>query len=211
MSAASPNKPVTLITGDGIGPEVVWAARRVIEASGAAVAWEEAEVGAQALKRWGTVLPQEAIDSIKRNGVALKGPVGKGFRSVSVALRKALDLYANLRPVQSLKGIATRYPAVDIVVIRENTEGLYSGIEHQIVPGVMESLKIITEKASTRIARFAFEYARPHRRKKITTIHKANIMKLSDGLFLSSTAWRRARSEREALWNRRCMTWPRKR
>ena len=189
MNASRSLKTVTLIPGDGIGPEVIWAARQVIEASGAAIAWDVVEVGAQALKTWGTVCPQEVVDSIKRNKVALKGPVGtpvgEGFRSVSVALRKALNLYANLRPVQSLKGITTRYPAVDIVVIRENTEGLYSGIEHQIVPGVMESLKIITEKASMRIARFAFEYARSHRRQKITTIHKANIMKLSDGLFLS--------------------------
>ncbi len=179
---------ITLIPGDGIGPEIVAATVRVIEAAGLDVTWESQILGAQALEKFGTTLPDSAIDSIKKNRVALKGPVmtpvGKGFTSVNVGLRKALDLYANVRPVKALPNVKCRYPELDLVIVRENTEGLYSGIEHVVVPGVVESLKIITEKASTRIARYAFEYARDNGRKKVTAVHKANIMKLSDGLFL---------------------------
>lgn len=179
---------ITLIPGDGIGPEVAANVVRIIEAAGADVAWETHYAGAQALEKFGSTLPQELLESIERNGVALKGPVttpiGKGFTSVNVGLRQALDLYANLRPVRALPNVPCRYPELDLVVVRENTEDLYSGIEHVVVPGVVESLKIITEKASTRVSKFAFEFARRESRKKITAIHKANIMKLSDGLFL---------------------------
>jgi isocitrate dehydrogenase (NAD+) len=179
---------ITLIPGDGIGPEVASNVVRIIEASGVDVEWETHFAGAQALEKFGETLPQELLDSIKRNKVALKGPittpVGKGFTSVNVGLRKALDLYANLRPVRALPNVPCRYPELDLIVVRENTESLYSGIEHVVVPGVVESLKIITEKASTRIAKFAFEYARSEGRRKVTCVHKANIMKLSDGLFL---------------------------
>jgi isocitrate dehydrogenase (NAD+) len=179
---------ITLIPGDGIGPEVSAAVVRVIEASGVEVQWETHYAGAQALEKFGTTLPQELLDSITRNKVALKGPittpVGKGFTSVNVGLRKTLDLYANLRPVRALPNVPCRYPELDLVVVRENTESLYAGLEHVVVPGVVESLKIITEKASTRIARFACDYARREGRKKVTAVHKANIMKLSDGLFL---------------------------
>lgn len=179
---------ITLIPGDGIGPEVASNVVRIIEASGAEITWETHYAGAQALEKFGNTLPESLLESIKRNGVALKGPittpVGKGFTSVNVGLRKTLDLYANLRPVRALPNVPCRYPELDLVVVRENTESLYSGIEHVVVPGVVESLKIITEKASTRIARFAFEYSRREGRKKITAVHKANIMKLSDGLFL---------------------------
>jgi len=179
---------ITLIPGDGIGPEVSSAVVRIIEASGVDVQWETHYAGAQALEKFGETLPQELLDSILRNKVALKGPittpVGKGFTSVNVGLRKTLDLYANLRPVRALPNVPSRYPELDLVVVRENTEDLYSGIEHVVVPGVVESIKIITEKASTRIARFAFDYALREGRKKVTAIHKANIMKLSDGLFL---------------------------
>src|SRR5919199_1620198 len=179
---------ITLIPGDGIGPEVSSAVVHMIEASGAQVEWETHYAGAQALEKFGDTLPAELLESIKRNKVALKGPittpVGKGFTSVNVGLRKALDLYANLRPVRALPNVPSRYPELDLVVVRENTEDLYSGIEHVVVPGVVESLKIITEKASTRVARFAFDYARREGRKKVTAVHKANIMKLADGLFL---------------------------
>src|ERR687895_2941646 len=179
---------ITLISGDGIGPEVASAVVRIIEASGAEIEWEEHIAGQQALDKFGKTLPDELLESIKRNKVGLKGPittpVGKGFTSVNVGLRKALDLYANLRPIRALPNIPCRNPELDLVVVRENTESLYSGLEHEIIPGVVESLKIITEKASTRIARFAFEYARREGRKKVTAVHKANIMKLSDGLFL---------------------------
>jgi isocitrate dehydrogenase (NAD+) len=179
---------ITLIPGDGIGPEVSSAVVRIIEASGVQVQWETHYAGAQALEKFGSTLPDELLESIKRNKVALKGPittpVGKGFTSVNVGLRKALDLYANLRPVRALPNVPSRYPELDLVVVRENTEDLYSGIEHVVVPGVVESIKIITEKASTRVAHFAFEYARREGRKKVTAVHKANIMKLSDGLFL---------------------------
>ncbi|MEO8573994.1 MAG: isocitrate dehydrogenase (NAD(+)) [Pyrinomonadaceae bacterium] len=179
---------ITLIPGDGIGPEIIAATVRIIEATGVDVAWETHIMGAQALEKYGETLPEDTIESIKRNRVALKGPqmtpVGKGFTSVNVGLRKALDLYANVRPVRALPNIPCRNPELDLVIVRENTEDLYSGLEHVVVPGVVESIKIITEKASTRIARYAFEYARANGRKKVTAVHKANIMKLSDGLFL---------------------------
>ena len=179
---------ITLIPGDGIGPEVAAATVRVLEAAGAELAWEPQIVGKEALQRFGDPLPSEVLDSIRRNRVALKGPVttevGGGFQSINVQLRQKLDLYASLRPTRSLEGITSRFEGVDLVVVRENTEDLYSGLEHVVVPGVVESLKIITEKASTRIAKFAFEYARRHGRQRVTAVHKANIMKLSDGLFL---------------------------
>ncbi len=179
---------ITLLPGDGIGPEVSAAVVAIIECAGVKVEWEKYLVGAEALARFGDPLPQEVLDSILRNKVALKGPVttpiGTGFASINVRLRKTLDLYANLRPVKSLPNIKSRYEDIDLIVVRENTESLYAGLEHEVVPGVVESLKIITEKASTRIARFAFEYARTHGRKRVTCVHKANIMKLSDGLFL---------------------------
>ena len=179
---------ITLIPGDGIGTEITSAVVRIIEAAGVQIEWDSYIAGAEALTRYGDPLPQAVLDSIKQNRVALKGPlttpVGTGFTSVNVRLRKTLDLYANLRPVRTLPGVKTPFGELDLVVVRENTEDLYSGIEHVVVPGVVESIKIITEKASTRIAKFAFEYAKQEGRKKITAIHKANIMKLSDGLFL---------------------------
>ena len=179
---------ITLIPGDGIGPEIVAATVRVIEASGVDIEWETHILGAQAQEKYGTTIPESTIESIKRNKVALKGPqmtpVGKGFTSVNVGLRKALDLYANVRPIKTLPNVPTRYSGIDLVIVRENTEGLYSGLEHTVIPGVVESLKIVTEKATLRICRYAFEYARANGRKKVTCIHKANIMKLSDGLFL---------------------------
>src|SRR5690349_12098940 len=179
---------ITLIPGDGIGPEVTGATVRILEATGIKFEWESYEAGAEAYEKYHEYIPKELIHSIERTHVALKGPVttpiGGGFASINVALRKKFELYANFRPIRNLPHIPTRYPDVDLIIIRENTEGLYSGIEHEVVPGVVESLKIITEKASTRIARFAFEYARKNKRKKIHAIHKANIMKLSDGLFI---------------------------
>jgi isocitrate dehydrogenase (NAD+) len=179
---------VTLIPGDGIGPEVVAAAVRVLSATGVAFEWETEHAGATAIGEHGVALPPRVLESIRRNRLALKGPtetpVAGGHRSVNVELRKTLDLYANLRPVRTLPGVKSRYEGVDLIVVRENTEDLYSGLEHVVVPGVVESLKIITERASKRIARYAFEYAGSHGRKKITAVHKANIMKLSDGLFL---------------------------
>jgi len=179
---------VTLIPGDGIGPEVVSAAVRVLGATGVEFDWDTQPAGATAIGEHGSPLPDRTLESIRRNKVALKGPtetpVGTGHRSVNVELRKRLDLYANLRPVKTLPGVKSRYEGVDLVVVRENTEDLYSGLEHIVVPGVVESIKIITEKASTRIARFAFDYARAHGRRQVTAVHKANIMKLSDGLFL---------------------------
>lgn len=179
---------ITLIPGDGIGPEIVSATVSIIEAAGVDVSWETQILGSQALEKYGSTLPEAAIESIRRNKVALKGPlttpIGKGFTSVNVGLRKALDLYANVRPVKALPNVECRYPELDLVIVRENTEDLYAGLEHIVVPGVVESLKIITEKASTRISRYAFEYARDNGRKKVTAVHKANIMKLSDGLFL---------------------------
>jgi isocitrate dehydrogenase (NAD+) len=179
---------VTLLPGDGIGPEVTAATVAVVEAAGADVAWERHAAGAEAIARSGQPLPDEVVESIRRTGVALKGPVttevGKGFQSINVQLRQRLELYANLRPVRTLPTIPSRYENVDLIIVRENTEGLYAGLEHEVVPGVVESLKIITEKASTRIARFAFDYARKNGRKRVTAVHKANIMKRSDGLFL---------------------------
>jgi isocitrate dehydrogenase (NAD+) len=182
---------ITLIPGDGIGPEVTAAVVRVFKAAAVDVEWERHDAGVNAFKRYNQSLPVPLLDSIRKNRVALKGPVttpiAEGFTSVNVGLRKALDLYANLRPVRNLPGVESRFTDVDLIIVRENTEDLYAGLEHQIIPGVVESLKIITEKASTRIAQFAFEYARTNRRRTVTAIHKANIMKLSDGLFLEST------------------------
>jgi len=179
---------ITLIPGDGIGPEVTKAAVRILEATGVKFEWETFEVGAAAYEKYKEYIPKEALESIERTRVGLKGPVatpiGGGFSSINVALRQKFELYANFRPIRNLPHIPTRYPDVDLIIVRENTESLYSGLEHEVVPGVVESLKIITEKASTRIAKFAFEYARRNQRKKIHAIHKANIMKLSDGLFL---------------------------
>src|SRR3954465_15272587 len=181
---------ITLIPGDGIGPEVTAAVLHIIEAAGVSIAWERHDAGVLAFERTRNALPPELLESVRRNKVALKGPVttpiAEGFTSVNVGLRKALDLYANLRPVKNMAGVASRFQGVDLIIVRENTEDLYAGLEHEIVPGIVESLKIITEKASTRIARFAFEYARTFGRKRVTAIHKANIMKLSDGLFLES-------------------------
>ena len=184
------NHHVTLIPGEGIGPEVSTATRRILEASGVEIAWEEISGRADESADQSQRVNQAAIDSVRRNRVALKGPmataIAGGAPSVNVALRKSLDLYANLRPVKNIPGVKSHFEDVDLIIVRENTEDLYSGLEHEVVPGVVESLKIITEKASTRIARFAFDYARRHGRKKIHAIHKANIMKLSDGLFLRS-------------------------
>jgi isocitrate dehydrogenase (NAD+) len=179
---------ITLIPGDGIGPEVTRAVVRVLETAGLRATWEPFPAGAAAVAELGTTLPEPLLASIRRTKVALKGPittpVGEGFTSVNVGLRKALDLYANLRPVWNLPNVHSRYQGVDLVIVRENTEDLYAGLEHVVVPGVVESLKIITEVASTRIARFAFEHARRHKRARVTAVHKANIMKLSDGLFI---------------------------
>src|SRR5438132_4932500 len=179
---------IPLRPGEGIGPEVTASVVSIIECAGVDVEWEKYLVGSEALARLGDPLPPDVLESILRNKVALKGPVttpvGTGFASINVRLRKTLDLYANLRPVKSMPNIITRFENVDIIVVRENTEDLYSGLEHEVVPGVVESIKIITEKASTRIARFAFEYARTHGRRRVTAVHKANIMKMSDGLFL---------------------------
>jgi isocitrate dehydrogenase (NAD+) len=179
---------ITLIPGDGIGPEVTDAVVRIVAAAGVAIDWERHLAGVEAVERTRHALPTEVIDSIRRNKVALKGPVttpvGHGFTSVNVGLRKALDLYANLRPVTNLPGVRATFSGVDLVIVRENTEDLYAGLEHEVVPGVVESLKIITERASTRIAGFAFDHARRHSRRRVTAIHKANIMKMSDGLFL---------------------------
>ena len=181
---------ITLLPGDGIGPEVANAARQIIEAAGVSIEWEIFSAPLENGKRVGEFPRKKAVESVRRNHVALKGPMATGVAmgppSINVALRKELDLYANLRPVRNVKGVASRWTDVDLVIVRENTEDLYAGLEHTVVPGVVESLKIITEHASTRIARFAFEYARRNGRKKIHAIHKANIMKLSDGLFLNS-------------------------
>ena len=179
---------ITLIPGDGIGHEVSAATVRILEATGVKFDWETFQAGAEAFEKYKEYIPKELNDSIERTRVGLKGPVttpiGGGFASINVELRKRFELYANFRPIQNLPHMPTRYPDVDLIIFRENTEGLYSGIEHEVVPGVVESLKIMTEKACTRIARFAFEYTRKHKRKKIHAVHKANIMKLSDGLFL---------------------------
>ena len=182
---------ITLIPGDGIGPEVSKAVKEILAAAGVDISWDEIPARAEIERRGMTFMQSGVLDSIRKNRVALKGPmmtaVAGGAPSINVGLRQALDLYANLRPVKNLEGVQSRFQDVDLVIIRENTEDLYAGLEHTVVPGVVESLKIITERASTRIAKFAFEYARKHGRKKIHAIHKANIMKLSDGLFLTST------------------------
>jgi isocitrate dehydrogenase (NAD+) len=181
---------ITLIAGDGIGPEVTGAVVTVLEAAGLQANWDAHDAGVLALEKHGETLPKPLLDSIRRTKVSLKGPVttpvGGGFTSVNVGLRKALDLFANLRPVWNIAGVPARYSGVDLVIVRENTEDLYAGLEHEVVPGVVESLKIITADASTRIARFAFEHARRHGRRRVTAVHKANIMKLGDGLFLRS-------------------------
>ena len=181
---------VTLIPGDGIGPELAEATRRVLDASGVEFEWETVEAGEASIAEYGTPLPEHVLESIRRTKIAIKGPittpVGGGFRSVNVTLRQALGLYANLRPARSIRGLKTRYDDVDLVIVRENTEDLYAGIEHMVGPDAAESIKIITRAASERIARFAFEYAVANGRHKVTAVHKANIMKLSDGLFLES-------------------------
>jgi isocitrate dehydrogenase (NAD+) len=181
---------VTLIPGDGIGPELAEATRRVLDASGVAFDWEVQDAGEGVMAQYGTPLPDHVLESIRRNKVALKGPittpVGSGFRSVNVTLRQVLGLYANLRPARSIKGLQTRYEDVDLVIVRENTEDLYAGIEHMVGKDAAESIKIITRAASERIARFAFDYAVANGRRKVTAVHKANIMKMSDGLFLES-------------------------
>ena len=182
------SRKVTLIPGDGIGPEVTAATVRLLDAAGAQIEWIEKQATALVGQRQGETEINPLVESIRETRVALKGPittpVGVGNRSINVALRRALDLYANLRPVKNMPGVKTRFQNVDLVIVRENTEDLYSGLEHVVAPGVVESLKVITERASTRIARFAFDYARRMGRKKIAAVHKANIMKLSDGLFL---------------------------
>jgi len=181
---------VTLIPGEGIGPEVAAATQRILDAAGVSIDWEVVEGRAEKPSETGQYVQEAAVESVRRNRVALKGPmataVAEGAPSINVGLRKALDLFANLRPVKNLPGVKSRFENVDVVIVRENTEDLYSGLEHEVVPGVVESLKIITERASTRIARFAFGYARRRGRKKIHAIHKANIMKMGDGLFLKS-------------------------
>ena len=181
---------VTLIPGDGIGPEVSKATQDVITASGAPIEWEVVEAGAACIAQFGTPLPEHVLETIRRNKVALKGPVttpvGKGFRSVNVSLRQQLELYANVRHMRNLPNVASRYENVDIVVVRENTEDLYAGIEHMVGKDAAESIKIITREASERIGRYGFELARREGRKRVTIVHKANIMKLSDGLFLES-------------------------
>lgn len=181
---------VTLIPGDGVGPEITEAARRVLDASGVRIEWEVVEAGAGVIERYGTPLPEEVLDSIRRNRVALKGPlttpVGTGFRSVNVTLRQELDLYACVRPARTLPAVPSRYENIDLIVVRENTEDLYAGVEHRVGPDAAESIKIVTRAASERIVRFAFELARREGRRKVTAVHKANIMKLTDGLFLES-------------------------
>jgi len=181
--------PVTLIPGDGIGAEVTTAMRRVVDATGVSIDWEIQEAGEAVIEKYGTPLPEHVLESIRRNRVGIKGPVttpiGTGFRSVNVALRKALDLYANLRPARTVPGVASRYEDIDLVIVRENTEGLYAGIEHDVIPDMAaESIRIITRPATERIVRFAFEYARANGRKLVTAVHKANILKATDGLFL---------------------------
>ncbi len=179
---------IVLLPGDGIGPEITLATRRVLEATGVKFEFEEHICGEAVAAKYGTLLPDHVVDALRRVGVGLKGPigtaVGKGLPSANVALRKAGDLYANYRPCKNLPGVATPFENVDLIIIRENTEDLYSGLEHEVAPGIVESIKVITEKASTRIAEFAFETAKKLGRKRVSAIHKANIMKLSDGLFL---------------------------
>ncbi len=190
-SRSTLGRAVTLIPGDGIGPEITAAVVKILEAAGFRPRWETTPAGDAALNKQGTPLPDDVLESLERTRIALKGPlktpVGTGYKSVNVTLRQKFNLYANFRPIQSLEGIETKWSGLDLVVVRENTEGLYSGLEHEVVPGVVESLKIITRTATERIARFAFEYARRTHRKKVTVIHKANIMKLSDGLFLRAS------------------------
>jgi isocitrate dehydrogenase (NAD+) len=180
--------PVVMIAGDGIGPEVTAATRQVLEATGARVDWIEAPAGLGAVEQCGDPLPETTLDLVRKYRVALKGPcttpIGKGFRSINVRLRQALDLYASVRPVQTLPGVRVPYTDVDLVVVRENTEGLYAGLEHVVVPGVVESLRLVTRDAATRIVRYAFEYARHHGRRKVTAVHKADVLPLSDGMFL---------------------------
>src|ERR1700720_3480330 len=180
---------VTLIPGEGIGPEVASATRRVLEATGVQIDWEEIAGRSDSSSNQEITVNQSAVESVRRNRVALKGPmataIAGGAPSVNVALRKTLDLYANLRPVENMPGVKSHFQGVNLTLVRENTEDLYSGLEHEVVPGVVESLKIITERASTRIAKCAFAYARTHNRKRVTAVHKANIMKMSDGLFLA--------------------------
>ncbi len=182
---------ITLIPGDGIGPEVTNAVVRILDAAGVNITWERFEAGADSYAKTGEYIPQALYDSIERNKVALKGPVttpiGGGFKSINVTLRKKFDLYTNFRPIKNLPGLETRYPGIDLIIVRENTEDLYVGLEHEVVPGVVEAIKIITKKGSTRIAEYAFSYARKFGRKKVHAIHKANIMKLSDGLFIRCT------------------------
>ena len=181
-------RTVTLIPGDGIGPEVTEAAVRVVAAADVDLEWERVEAGGEVVAKYGSPVPEPVLQSIRRRGVALKGPIatpiGEGFRSANVTLRQGLDLYASIRPVRSIPGLATRFEGVDLIVVRENTEDLYSGLEHRVTPGVVESIKVITERACLRIARYAFELAERQGRRRITAVHKANIMKLSDGLFL---------------------------
>ncbi len=191
---------VTGIPGDGIGPEIMEAAVRVLDAAGAPIAWEWVEAGESAVKKYGTPLPVTVLESIRKNTVALKAPVttpiGTGFRSVNVSLRRDLTLYAQVRPVRSVPGASARYSGVDIIIVRENTEGLYSGLEHEISPGVVESFKVVTSEASRRIARFAFSLAEREGRRRVTVLHKANILKLSDGLFLRTVREEAALHER---------------
>jgi len=179
---------VTLLAGDGIGPEVTEAMVRVLAAAGVAIEWDRVEAGGEVIAKYGTPVPEPVLQSIRRRGLAMKGPfttpVGEGFRSANVTLRQNLDLYACLRPVRSIPGLSTRFEGVDLIIVRENTEDLYSGLEHRVAPGVVESIKVITERACLRIASYAFQVAEQRGRKKITAVHKANIMKLSDGLFL---------------------------
>jgi len=188
MRMAKRSHRVTLIPGDGIGPEVTEAAVRVVEATGVPIEWEPVEAGADVIVKYGTAVPEGVLQSIRKNGVALKGPIGtpigEGFRSANVELRQALDLYACVRPVKNIPGVETRFDGVDLILVRENTEDLYSGLEHRVAPGVVESLKIISERACLRIGRYAFELARREGRREVAAVHKANIMKLSDGLFL---------------------------
>ena len=176
---------ITLIPGDGIGPEVTSAARMLLEVSGVNINWEIVEAGEKVIKKYGTPLPKHLLDNIRKNKVALKGPIGGGFRSINVTLRKSLDLYANVRPIKNYPGIPSKYADIDLVIIGENAEGLYSGIEHMVGEDAAESIKVITRKASKRISKFAFDLARNERRKKVTVVHKANIMKCTNGLFLA--------------------------
>src|SRR2546421_1572629 len=179
---------VVLIPGDGIGPEVTEAAKAVVAATGVTVNWVVAPAGAGCAEQFGDPLPESTLDLIRKHRVALKGPcttsVGKGFRSINVRLRQGLDLYASVRPVKTLPGVKVPFENVDLVVVRENTEGLYAGLEHVVVPGVVESLRVITRPAAERIVRYAFELARNQGRSKVTFCHKADVMRMSDGLFL---------------------------